>query len=367
MRNIFKRFSFFIIILCIALVFLTASVKAFSFDVNPFSFIHKTTNIILQGTANIISYLIMQKRALFDDFSDPNIYAPPVVSSTTNQTSSSINTIPLKKNPTVKTPITISAPPALNNKVSTSTIANDKLEIVSLHNQIEELVTENDNYNSDSLILKYTNIERGSASLNSLQANKLLDHIASLRVDDLFTNQYFEHDSPDNKSVTDLAKSTGYAYLLIGENLALGNFEDDRGIVSAWMESPGHKANILNENYKELGISVKKGVYKGDETTIAVQVFGTPLAACAKPNQNTKNLIDTSSLSIKQKQAEAMVMYDNLNNLKNIPGIDGTYYNQKIQEYNYFAKKVNDAVLALKSLVDYYNLEVSKYNSCINL
>ena len=131
------------------------------------------------------------------------------------------------------------------------------------------------------------------------------------------------------------------------------------------MDSPGHKANILNKQYTELGVSVKKGIYNGEETTIAVQIFGLPLANCPQPNQGVKYLIDNSSASIKKMQTDALAIYDNINAIKNNTGLDKSYYNQKIQEYNYSAKKVNDAVAALKLLIDSYNLQVSKYNICI--
>jgi len=221
-------------------------------------------------------------------------------------------------------------------------------------------------YSSDSEILKYTNIERVNSSLKPLSENAVLDNIAISRVKDLFANQYFEHESPDGQSVSDLAIQYNYDYLLIGENLALGEFGGDQGIVSAWMESPGHRANILNGKYKELGVAVKQGNFKGDDVTIAVQVFGEPLSNCSKPNLQNKVLIDDSTVSIKQMQADAKVMYDNLTAIKNSPNLDRGYYNQKIQEYNYFAKKVNDAVVNLKNLVETYNAAVARYNSCIS-
>jgi uncharacterized protein YkwD len=220
-------------------------------------------------------------------------------------------------------------------------------------------------YNNDSLILKYTNKERSLAGLNILSSNLLLDQIASLRADDLFDNQYFEHESPDGHSATDLTKTVGYDYVYIGENLALGNFDGEKGIVSAWMDSPGHRANILSDKYSELGVVIKNGIFKGENVTIAVQIFGKPSSFCAKPNSKTKETIDEIGNSVRQMQVEAAQLFDNLNTMKNSPGLDASYYNQKIQEYNYYAKKVNDVVLALKIMIDAYNVQVGKYNVCI--
>ena len=85
---------------------------------------------------------------------------------------------------------------------------------------ISNTVLQSNNINSDntdgSHILTYTNRERTAESLAPLSANQTLNTIAGLRADDLFANQYFEHESPDNKSATDLAKEFYYNYLLIG-------------------------------------------------------------------------------------------------------------------------------------------------------
>jgi uncharacterized protein YkwD len=231
------------------------------------------------------------------------------------------------------------------------------------------IIVSNLSYNS-SPILTYTNKERTNQGLKPLADNATLDQVAKLRLDDLFANQYFDHASPDGKSVVDLVKLENYNYLLIGENIALGNFGlpgqgDDQGIVSAWMASPDHRENILNAKYQELGIAERADNYKGQTETIAVQVFGEPSATCSKPSPNTQDLINTNTNSLVQAQAQAKVMYDNLNTIKNDPHLDKAYYNQKTQEYNYYAKQINDAVLVLKNMVDLYNSQVSKYNACI--
>ena len=215
-------------------------------------------------------------------------------------------------------------------------------------------------------ILKITNAERAAVSLKPYTSNMLLDRIASLRADDLFANQYFEHESPDGKSAPELAPVVGYKYLYIGENLAMGDFYTDEEIVKAWMDSPGHKANILNDKYTELGVAVKEGEYKGSTTVIAVQIFGRPLANCAEPSVSMKALIDSSVASVRKMQAQAQIKFNELNVMKINPAADTTLYSKKALEYNYFAKTINDATSALKAVIDYYNVEVNKYNYCIN-
>ncbi len=266
----------------------------------------------------------------------------------------------------VNKPANVVTPPTVSVSVNQAPVPDLPRPIIFTNTSASDFsVTEPVWDNNYSEILFYTNQERAAKSLPPLSANHILDIVALGRVDDLFTNQYFEHESPDGKSVSELAKIDGYSYLLIGENLALGNYDNDQAIVTAWMNSAGHRANILNGKYTELGVAVRQGIYKGEETTIAVQVFGRPLANCAGPNTGTKNLIDSSSTAIKQMQADAKILSDNLAIITSTSGFDVAIYRQKVAEYNLLARRVNDAVAALKSLIDIYNAQVAGYNVCI--
>jgi uncharacterized protein YkwD len=387
MNKYFRNTSIFFLII-INFCFLTLKVEAFSLKVNPVTFLQKTSDIILNRFSDMIYYLIMQKKYIFDDFVDPNtqisldipvdfeqILSP--ASTTVNvpvpaQTKEVVSRKPIEVTTTTvpdvkKTTVAPVIPIQPRVVIPTEPILVLKSNPVSIpvEKPVENKV--NTNYISDSDILKYTNEERESFSLKPLSANLVLDKIADLRADDLFANQYFDHVSPDGQSASELAKDVDYDYLLIGENLALGNFDGERGIVSAWMDSPGHRANILNDKYTELGVALKNGVFKGEKTVIAVQIFGLSMTVCPKPNKEIKILIEDSTVSIKKMQVEAKEMFDSLEAVKNDSKLDRTYYNQKIQEYNYFAKKVNEAVISLKSIIDSYNVEVGKYNLCLSL
>jgi len=346
---------------------LAISAKAFSLDLHPVRFLQKTVDIISGRVSDLVYYLIMQKKYIFDGFADPNNYGSLEIpenlgkilntNTSVNTTSSKAIAIATSSFNTVRKTVPNYDLPELNEKTTV-------IDSISSWNSITEPTNDD---SEDSEILKYTNIERRNNSLSSLTANSILNNIAALRVDDLFANQYFEHESPDGKTASDLAKNLGYSYLLIGENLARGNFDDEQSIVTAWMDSPGHRANILNGKYQELGVAVKEGIFDGQSVVIAVQIFGLPLGTCPKPNQELKALIDDSTISIKKMEGEALSMFNNLNTIKNNSGVDSAYYYQKVQEYNYFIKKINDAVSALKSVTDYYNTEVSRYNSCIKI
>jgi hypothetical protein len=91
----------------------------------------------------------------------------------------------------------------------------------------------------------------------------------------MFQNNYWSHVSPSGKSPWEFFKESGYNYSVAGENLAK-DFGDSSSVVSAWMNSPTHKANIINNKYKEIGIGVVDGVLNGMKTTLVVQHFASP-------------------------------------------------------------------------------------------
>ena len=68
----------------------------------------------------------------------------------------------------------------------------------------------------------------------------------------------------------------------------MGNFKNDQDLVSAWLNSPGHRANILNTRFTEIGTAVLKGFYEGREVWMAVQEFGLPLSSCPNPDSKVK-------------------------------------------------------------------------------
>ena len=142
-------------------------------------------------------------------------------------------------------------------------------------------------------IINFTNKQRElNSSLSPLFQNSKLNQIASLRIKDMFEKQYFEHKSPSGIGASNIADDIGYSFILVGENIALGNFNGDEDVVQAWMDSPGHRVNILNSRYTEIGIGVEKGLYKGKKVWLAVQIFGRPLSLCAEPDYSIKKMIN---------------------------------------------------------------------------
>ncbi len=224
-----------------------------------------------------------------------------------------------------------------------------------------------DNSVSDGSVLKsgeiiyWTNIERSKndITLVSLSENSILSKIASERVADMFAKEYFEHVSPTGDNVSKNAARDGYKYITIGENIAFGNFGSSRELVVAWMNSPGHRANILNKNYTQIGVAATEGMFKGEKVWIAAQIFGRPLSDCKMPDPSIKTSITqytntANGLSTKLQQIKTEL---NTN--------DPQTYNAKVAEYNSVAQTFNDLITKIKTITVDYNKAIEDFNACI--
>ncbi len=195
-----------------------------------------------------------------------------------------------------------------------------------------------------------TNKERINNGRKPLTRNAVLDKAAAAKVNDMFAQQYFEHENPQGKGPAEVVTAAGYIYLTVGENLALGNFGSDAALVTAWMNSPGHRANILNPDFREIGIAVKKGTFEGNSTWLAVQEFGTAQSVCTPPKQSINTAIEANKVKLAALQAE----------LKDKPKTQEEVdaYNEKVNEYNALIE-------ATKALATTYNAQVNTYNACL--
>jgi uncharacterized protein YkwD len=129
---------------------------------------------------------------------------------------------------------------------------------------------------SISKLFTLTNKERERSNLPTLKMSSELSVAAEKKAEDMFKNDYWSHFGPHGESPWDFIKQSGYQYEYAGENLAK-NFLFSQNVVDAWMNSPTHKENIVKKEYAEVGYAVKNGMLNGEETTLVVQMFGTPL------------------------------------------------------------------------------------------
>ncbi len=137
-----------------------------------------------------------------------------------------------------------------------------------------------------SALVDLTNNDRAQNNELSLTVNPLLQAAAQAKANDMAANGYFAHVSPTGRDPWYWFTQAGYSFVYGGENLAV-YFSDSSTLNTAWMNSPEHRANILNEHYTEIGIATAEGVYQGHQTTFAVQEFGTPtsVATAAKSSE----------------------------------------------------------------------------------
>lgn len=125
-------------------------------------------------------------------------------------------------------------------------------------------------------IISLTNQSRQEYKLGTLRENSLLNAAAQTKANDMLKNSYFSHNTPEGKTPWDFITKAGYSYLMAGENLAV-NFTEAENVETAWMNSPGHKANIVNKNFEEIGIGIAQGEYQGNTAIFVVQMFGVPV------------------------------------------------------------------------------------------
>ncbi len=206
-----------------------------------------------------------------------------------------------------------------------------------------------------------TNQQRAQNGQSELVENTLLNRAAAAKVADMFAKNYFAHDSPEGRGPSDLAKDAGYEFIIIGENLALGGFDDDADLVQAWMDSPGHRENILKKSYTEIGVAVAQGMYDGKLTWLAVQEFGRPSSDCKPVNFSLGTLLDANKNEMKDLEKRLEVKQAEVARTPN----NTAAYNQRANEYNSLVEEYNDLSTRSKKMATEYNSDVDRYNACL--
>lgn len=134
------------------------------------------------------------------------------------------------------------------------------------------------------------NRERINNGLAPLKVNYELTSAAEAKSTDMIQRHYFDHYAL-GLTPWMFIKNANYNYQYAGENLAM-DFETSEGMVSAWMNSPAHRANILNPKYEEIGIGVVKGAYSENnvahETIMVTNMFGSEKPSYTKVLETIK-------------------------------------------------------------------------------
>lgn len=143
---------------------------------------------------------------------------------------------------------------------------------------------------TDSGLLDATNKARKDNGIESLQYNALLDKAAQAKADDMAARNYWSHNTPDGKEPWVFIDATNYKYFKAAENLAYG-FDDSNSAVIGWMNSPSHRANILDSQLKEVGFgmaNIPNYQGKGPETVVvAMYGLASPQTLAATPTEST--------------------------------------------------------------------------------
>lgn len=122
-------------------------------------------------------------------------------------------------------------------------------------------------------LISLTNKVRTDKQVEELNESPALDQAAVAKIQDMIIGQYFSHVSPVGMGVASWLKKVGYDYSVAGENLALG-FSTPEEIIRAWVASPSHYANLIDKEYKEVGLAMASGNFEGQDVTFVAQFFG---------------------------------------------------------------------------------------------
>ena len=152
---------------------------------------------------------------------------------------------------------------------------------------------------SDAGLLEETNKLRAKEGLPALKHNRFLDEAAQNKAIDMGSRNYWSHNTPDGKQPWAFIDSSVYGYKKAAENLAFG-FDDSKATLSGWMNSPGHRANVMDKDLKDVGfgiVNIPNYQGKGPETLI-VAMYADP-AVLLSDNSPLSPQEESASLTAK--------------------------------------------------------------------
>jgi len=123
-------------------------------------------------------------------------------------------------------------------------------------------------------LLNDTNARRAEEQLQPLQVSEELNQAAFLKAQDMLQKQYWAHTAPDGTQPWKWLGDVGYNYSHAGENLAK-NFRSADAVTTAWMNSPEHRANVLSNNYDQVGFAVVDGTMNDKPISLVVAMYAS--------------------------------------------------------------------------------------------
>lgn len=139
-------------------------------------------------------------------------------------------------------------------------------------------------------LVNETNQRRDAQHETPLQLSAQLTKAAQAKAQDMVERNYWSHNTPDGHAPWEFINNAGYSYKKAGENLAYG-FQDEKNVVSGWMNSPGHRDNMLDVNYREVGFGFaeSKNYVDSGPSTVVVAMYGQPSGAAEVAVPVTQN------------------------------------------------------------------------------
>lgn len=158
---------------------------------------------------------------------------------------------------------------------------------------------------SSQQLLTETNQARQKSGAEPLIIDPKLSNAATAKATDMFKHDYWAHVSPSGVEPWYWIDKAGYTYAVAGENLAK-NFSTAGGVVTAWMNSPKHRDNMLEPRYRDVGFAVAEGTLQGKPTTLVVAIYaaaphGSDLPATLfSSTDGTLNIIGRFGVGLQQ-------------------------------------------------------------------
>lgn len=126
-----------------------------------------------------------------------------------------------------------------------------------------------------SVLVALANEDRSEEGVSPLEYSETLEQAAQMKANHMAEHEYFAHTSPEGVTPWHWFREVGYDFKYAGENLAV-DFEESEDVNDAWMDSPGHRENILETQFTQIGIATARGMHEGEKAVYVVQLFGTP-------------------------------------------------------------------------------------------
>lgn len=163
-----------------------------------------------------------------------------------------------------------------------------------------------------AVLADLANKDRLMAGASELSWSKTLEDAAKLKAEDMSKNGYFAHTSPTGITPWHWLSQVDYNFVYAGENLAI-DFTESENVENAWLNSPKHRENIMNQNFTEIGIATTEGVYNGRSTTFVVEFFGKPLELASDTEiSKTNDFLTNTNKNEKVKEKVAGASIENL-------------------------------------------------------